>query len=133
MNMDILKTHEREDGSYLGVYDLDNVPFEIKRIFFVSSADNENCARGSHAHHKCRQVLSCLSGKIEIQYENKSSKDTVVLYAGESFLHENLEWAVLNFIEKDSLMLSLCSHEYDEEEYIRDYKIFKGLINKKLD
>ena len=122
--MDILKTHEREDGSYLSVFDMEEVPFPVKRIFFVSSADNKNCPRGSHAHYGCRQVLACLSGKIEIQYENKDGKGTIELNCGETFLHENLEWAELLFVEENSTLLSLCSHEYDESDYIRNYEKF---------
>ena len=128
--MDILKTHEREDGSYLSVFDLNKVPFEVKRIFFVSSGDNENCIRGKHAHYKCNQVLVCISGRIDINYEDNTHKGTVTLHPGDTFLHKNLEWAELNFIDKQSTMLSLCSEEYNEEDYIRDYNIFlKQLTN----
>ena len=131
--MAILKTHEREDGSYLGVFDLHEVPFPVKRIFFVSSAQNENCSRGKHAHHECRQLLSCLSGQIEIQYENKRTKGVVILDAGQSFLHENMEWAELTFIKENSTLLSLCSHEYDEKDYIRDYDEFAEILKNDTD
>ena len=124
MNIDTLKTYKKEDGSYLGVLGMEFVPFPIKRIFFVSSADNENCSRGSHAHYECRQLLACLSGKIKIQYENKGGKGKIDLNCGETFLHENLEWVELLFVEENSTLLSLCSHEYDEGDYIRSYEEF---------
>ena len=128
MNMDTLKTYKKEDGSYLGVLGMELVPFPIKRIFFVSSADNKNCSRGSHAHYECRQLLACLSGKIEIQYENRDGKGKIDLNCGETFLHENLEWAELLFVEEKSTLLSLCSHEYDEGDYIRSYEEFLQVV-----
>ena len=86
--------------------------------------------RGKHAHYKCNQVLVCISGRIDIDYEASTHKGTITLHPGDTFLHKNLEWAELNFVDKQSTMLSLCSEEYNEEDYIRDYSIFlKQLTN----
>ena len=120
--------HKNEDGSYLRVLDLDSVPFEIKRIFLVSSENNIGCQRGGHAHHKCRQNLICLKGEIEILYENKETKGMKILRPGESFLHENMEWLIMVLTKRNSMLLSLCSEEYDEKDYIRDYDSFKKLL-----
>ena len=122
--MDILKLHERSDGSYLGALPLSSVPFPVKRVFFSSSGPNKDCQRGDHAHYECEQVLVCLSGVIIIAYENKDTKGVVVLKPGQTFYHKQLEWVKVNFKEEKSVLLSLCSQEYNEDDYIRDYSTF---------
>ena len=42
---------------------IEDVPFEIKRIFYVSGVRSQN-PRGKHAHHKTCQILFCLTGSI---------------------------------------------------------------------
>jgi len=39
-----------------------------------------------------------------------------------------MEWLNITFTEKNSMLLSLCSEKYNEEDYIRDYKVFKKLL-----
>ena len=128
--MDILKTFKRVDESMLGVFDFDHAPFKVKRVFFITSGAKTNCVRGKHAHLKCRQLLVCLSGQVEICVENKEGKNFINLSPSQSFLHENLEWAVLNLKEKNTTVLCLCSEEYDKEDYILDYDDFKTELNK---
>ena len=49
-----------EDGLLVPIED---VPFEIKRIFYVSGVQSQN-PRGKHAHYKTCQILFCLTGSI---------------------------------------------------------------------
>jgi UDP-glucose 4-epimerase len=128
--MDIIKIHKRVDESSLGVLNLSEAPFDVKRFFYITSGSKTNCVRGKHAHYKCRQILICLSGLVEVSYENADGKNFVNLNPGENFLHENLEWVVLNLKEKNTVLLSLCSEEHQEEDYIHDYNVFKKEIDK---
>jgi hypothetical protein len=124
----ISKVYENKDGSYLRVFDFSKIPFEVKRMFVISSENNEICQRGAHAHYKCHQVLTCMQGQVEVGYENAESKGAKILRPGESFFHGNMEWLNITFTEKNSMLLSLCSEKYNEEDYIRDYKVFKKLL-----
>jgi len=126
--MNVCKSYKREDGSFLSAFSLRDIPFEVQRVFLVSSSDNEICQRGAHAHYKGRQLLVCVSGKIEINYENRESKGTLQLNPGESYNHPNLEWLDVVFKEKNSLLLSFCSDEFNEEDYIREYRLFQDVI-----
>ena len=129
MNMNFYKSHKREDGSFLSAFNLEGAPFKVKRVFLVSSADNENCYRGAHAHYEGKQFLICIDGAIEINYENKEGKGNLQLNPGDSYNHPNLEWLDVVFKEKNSLLLSFCSNEYDEKDYIREYKIFQKVLD----
>ena len=123
--MQYSRKYVKQDGSYLAMYDLDKIPFQIKRIFYVSSEENESCVRGNHAHHECEQLLTCTSGKIKISYENKNESGTKFLYPGDSFYHGNMEWLTIEFLKEQSVLLSFCSREHDESDYIRKYDNFK--------
>ena len=122
--MNILKIHKRQDGSHLGVFSPNDIPFPVKRVFFISSGDAQNCERGAHAHHECEQVLVCLSGRALLLYENKHFKGVIELTPGKTFYHKNLEWLTVEFKEKNSVIVSLCSEEYDEKDYIRSWEEF---------
>jgi hypothetical protein len=126
--MEISKKYTKQDGSYLRVFDMSTIPFEVKRTFFVSSENNELCERGAHAHYKCKQVLTCINGKIRIKYENKDGTRTKTLNSGDSFYHNKVEWLDLTFIKKNSMLLSFCSEDYNEDDYIRDYATFKKVL-----
>ena len=43
--------------------------FYSKRIFLIYG--KKSFTRGDHAHHKCRQFLVPIFGKMEVEYENK--------------------------------------------------------------
>jgi len=124
----ISKLHKKKDGSFLCAFDFQEIPFEVKRAFITSSAENEICKRGFHAHHRCLQILTCITGEIELYFENEKEEGSVTLVPGDSYYHKNLEWLVLSFLKKNSVLMSFCSEEYDELDYIRNYNYFKNLI-----
>ncbi len=126
--MNIINNRKKEDGSYLGAINFKKLPFIPKRVFYVSSGDNDHCIRGNHAHHLTRQILICISGVIRIRYENQSKSGVKILSPGNAWMHENLEWAEIEFLEKNSILLSLCSEEHREEDYIHDYENFLKII-----
>tara|TARA_Y200000002_G_scaffold239803_1_gene198123 strand:+ start:283 stop:513 length:231 start_codon:yes stop_codon:yes gene_type:complete len=49
-----------------------DIPFKSKRIFLIYG--KKNFTRGDHAHHKCKQFLVPIFGKMLIEYENRSVK-----------------------------------------------------------
>ena len=102
-------------------YDL---PFDIKRVFYIKHLDNME--RGYHAHRKCEQVLVAIQGSF-----------TLCLDYGDKIEEFNLDecnkgvyfplytWLVMKNFSKDCIIMVICSYEFDENEYIRDYDIFK--------
>ncbi len=59
------KTVVDETGNLTPIEQSKDVPFEIQRIFYVYGVRSENL-RGKHAHHKTKQLLVCLNGKIDV-------------------------------------------------------------------
>jgi dTDP-4-dehydrorhamnose 3,5-epimerase-like enzyme len=62
-----------DDRGTLVPIELSEIPFEVKRLFFVNNVP-ENVIRGNHAHFKTKQILICLTGKIEIILDDGNQK-----------------------------------------------------------
>ena len=60
-----LRTFIEPDGNLVPVESKHDIPFDIKRIFYVYGVQNQD-DRGKHSHYKTKQVLICLSGEVEV-------------------------------------------------------------------
>ena len=52
-------------GSLVSLEALKNIPFEIKRVYYIYNASSD-LPRGFHAHKELQQVLICTSGSCEL-------------------------------------------------------------------
>mgnify|MGYP003624786009 FL=1 len=64
-----LKTIIACDGNLIPIESELDIPFDIKRVFYVYGVKNQN-DRGKHSHYKTKQLLICLSGKIEVMCDD---------------------------------------------------------------
>lgn len=107
---------------------LEKINFIPKRIFYVYDVPN-GVVRGNHAHRENKQLLICLNGRIEIKIDDGIIEDTIMLRQGQQYFHNRLEWANLRFHD-DACLLSICSHEYDPDDYIHNYDEFIDMVEK---
>ena len=113
----------------LNIFDMNKVPFNVKRIFTVTS--NSNLERGYHAHKKCQQLVSCLKGKINLILDDGNERELITLFPdGKAILIPNGVWAEQIYIEDASIIITFCDQSYDEDDYIRNYKEYKDFLNK---
>jgi len=116
--------HRNDDGLLIPV-DFSSIPFDVSRCFVVAAPNG--AVRGKHAHHETLQYIICVSGQLRLSIENNLGKDEVLMLPGDAYFHPNMEWAEIEFLD-DSVFLSLCSTEYNEKDYIRDYDEFKEIL-----
>lgn len=104
----------------------DNMPFAIKRVYWMTSNEQDQI-RGEHAHKSCQQLLVCLSGKLNITLEDLNGKKyTFDLSQPNLMLWVPAQyWSKIEY-KKGAVILVLASAEYDEQDYIRDYSVFKA-------
>lgn len=116
-----LDTFSNQRGS-LTVIQKPDIPFDIKRIYYIYDVDNSD--RGGHRHKVTRQVLICLSGSCEILNNNGRKKEVFVLDNPRlSLIVEPEDWHILTKFSADAMLLVLASELYDEQDYIyEDYK-----------
>lgn len=105
-----------------------DVPFEIKRMYYISKVP-EGTRRGFHAHKKLKQLLFCPYGKIQLILENKHGREEIELCDPSiGVVIEEPTWREMLWLQKDSVLCVAASDYYEVEDYIRDYKTFKELI-----
>ena len=103
------------------------VPFDIMRVFTVSAVRGN--MRGNHAHKQCTQLLICVSGKIRVYCDNGVVVTEHQLYdMNIGLLIPPGIWAKEEFITDGAVLMVLCNENYDEADYIRDYRDFKMFV-----
>lgn len=102
-----------------------HVPFTIQRLYWVYDTP-DSIERGHHAHISTQQVLIAIEGKIEINLENQEGDNsTFNLESPEMGLYvPPLHWRRLQFSPK-AILLSIVSTDFNENDYIRSYDVFK--------
>ena len=102
-----------------------NIPFEVKRIFYIYNVPFES-NRGAHAYHNTEQVLICVSGNLKIKCFDGINENTYELNSpSEAIYIAPKVWRTTFEHSSDAVLLVLSSLEYDENDYIRDYDEFE--------
>lgn len=107
------------------------LPFIPKRIFLINDVPI-NCIRGGHAHYKTKQYICCINGLVEVILHDGSEEKTYSLKKMEAILVPELIWDAQKFLTHNSELLVICSTEFDINDYITDFNLFKNLINGEL-
>lgn len=106
------------------------VPFTIKRVFWTYDTPEE-VVRGRHAHVATQQVLIALNGQVKVTLDNgKGLQETYELLTPATGLFlPSMYWADIRF-SKGAILLSLTSTDFEESDYIRDFKLFLEAVKK---
>jgi hypothetical protein len=124
-----LKSLNNRAGNITPVTGKENVPFDIKRVFYLYDIPGGE-ERGAHAHKECHQFLIAASGSFEIELDDGSNKRTVILNRSYFGLHIPPGiWASEKEFSSGAICLVLASHKYEEDDYIRNYKEFLKFTN----
>lgn len=111
-------------GSLVAIENNRNIPFEIKRTYYIYNT--KNLARGFHAHKKLQQILICLNGSCKVNLDDGKRIQVVELNTPTLGLYiTGLVWREMYDFSKDCILLVLANQYYDEDDYIRDYDIFR--------
>lgn len=96
-----------------------DVPFVIKRIFYVYGVP-EGQSRGGHAHKACQQLLVCVNGYCRVTANGDEfwmAGPEKALYVPPGVRLDLDQW------QPGTVLLALCSHKYDGEDYIEANQI----------
>lgn len=104
------------------------IPFDIKRVYFINEFKENQSIRGKHAHRKLDQVLFCLSGSFILSLDDGRNQQSFTLPAGSVGVRiGRVVWHTMDTFSRDCVILVLASAPYDERDYIRDYDDFKRI------
>lgn len=119
-----------ERGKLAVVENSKNIPFDIKRIFYVYGV-TDGKSRGNHANINSKFFMICLNGSCKVKINNGSQEEMVVLDTPCKGVFINSgTWKEMFDFSRDSVLLVLSDSFYDKDEYINDYKEFKSYIRR---
>ncbi len=108
-------------GNITPVHNSAEIPFDIKRIFYLYDVPGGE-SRGAHAHKECHQFLIAAGGSFEVLLDDGKSQKVIQLNRPYTGLHiPPMIWASEINFSSGSICLSLASHLYNEDDYIREY------------
>ncbi len=120
-----------ERGQMVVVEGMQDVPFEIKRIFYIYGSDSD-VVRGQHANRKSEFVLINVSGKSKVKVrDGKGNEAIFCLNRPHTGIYlPKMIWKDMYDFSEDSVLLVLASEHYDPEEYIRNYDDYVEEVNQ---
>ena len=125
------KQHGDERGHLVVVEGMQDVPFDIKRIFYIYGSDSD-VVRGKHANKKTEFVLINVAGTSKVRVDDGKGNEAVFsLNRPHTGIYlPSLVWKDMYDFSEDSVLLCLASEHYDGTEYIRDYNEFVKFVSE---
>ncbi len=119
--LDLPKIHA-ESGDITAINNLELIPFETKRVYYLYDVPNR-ADRGAHAHKELYQLVVGVSGSFDIElFDGLDTIKYTLNQPDQGLLIVPGIWRDLNNFSGGGICLVLASHEYDAEDYIRDFQ-----------
>lgn len=99
-------------------------PFLPRRVFYVYDVPNTR-VRGEHAHKECHELLICVKGSLVVVVDDGRTRAEYILdqpWLG-LYLPPKI-WRIHYKYSSDAVLMVFASHEYDADDYIRNYDEF---------
>lgn len=123
--------HGDERGHLVVLEGNKDIPFDIKRIFYIYGSDSD-VVRGKHANRKTKFVLINVAGTSKVRVDDGKGNEVVFSlnrpHTGIYF--SEMVWKEMYDFSEDSVLLCLASEPYDSSEYIRDYDEYIKIMNE---
>lgn len=125
--------HGDERGTLIALEQMKNVPFEIKRVYYMFNTGH-GVRRGFHAHKCLKQILVCVKGSCKILLDDGTQKAEVLLdRPNKGLIIDSHIWREMFDFSEDAVLMVLASQLYDESDYIRNYDDFISYVKEKSD
>jgi mannose-6-phosphate isomerase-like protein (cupin superfamily) len=112
---------------YISIAEKNNLPFDVKRVYWTYFTP-ESVERGGHAHYDLEQILVAVAGKIIINVEmlDGLTEEFVLENPNKGLYMPKSTWRTMKYTH-NAVQMCLASIEYQEQDYIRDYEVFKKI------
>jgi dTDP-4-dehydrorhamnose 3,5-epimerase-like enzyme len=105
-----------------------HVPFAIERVYYLYDVPG-GAERGGHAHKQLQQLIIAISGSFDVVLDDGRERKKVQLnrsYTG--LLVTSMVWREIENFSSGAVCLVLASRRYEEEDYYRDYDVFRAAV-----
>lgn len=119
-----------ERGKLVSLEGLKNIPFEIKRVYYIFDTLPEQ-ERGMHAHKDLEQLIIAIDGACEFILDDGTNREHIWLNRPDKALYigKNI-WREMKHFSYGCKLMIIASKYYSENEYIRDYNKFLKEVGK---
>ena len=125
-----LQTHGDDRGSLIALEDGVNIPFAIKRVYYLFNT-SKDVRRGFHAHKDLNQVVIAVRGSCRFLLDDGKERISLLLDdPTQGLLIESCIWREMYDFSEDCVLMVLANHLYDESDYIRNYDVFLNHYGK---
>jgi hypothetical protein len=124
--LELNKVYNRS-GNLTAIEGRSDIPFDIKRIYYLYDVPG-GAQRGGHAHKELQQLIVAASGCFDVVIDDGKNRKVVELNRPYYALHivPGIWREIINF-SSGAICLVMASHKYDENDYIREYTVFKKI------
>lgn len=130
-NVQMIEFPQKGDsrGHLVIIESLKDIPFEIKRIFYIYGSD-DTVVRGQHANRKSEFVLVNVAGTCKVKVKDgRGNEAAFSLNRPHTGIYlPKMTWKDMYDFSEDSVLLCLSSEYYDAEEYIRNYDEYVSIV-----
>jgi len=113
-------------GNLTFIQNSDQVPFEIKRVFWTYDVPGGE-TRGGHSYKYQEEIIIALSGSFDVVITQPDGSQEK-FHMNRSYYGiyiPPMVWRHMENFSTNSFGLHLSSAAYAEEDYIRDFEVFK--------
>ena len=129
--VELLPFKTAEGGVLVAAESAQKIPFDIKRVFWITNLEQEKRIRGLHTHRVNDQVIFCIKGSFDLMLDDGVTKQTVTLSdPSVGVFLGRLLWHSMSNFSPDCVMLVLASTSYDKNDYIDSYEEFLELSQR---
>lgn len=123
--------HGDERGWLVVIEQNKDVPFEIKRLFYIYGSD-PTVVRGCHANRESEFVLVNVCGSCKVKTNDGMGHEEVFIlnHPREGIYIPKMFWKEMYDFSPDSILLCVASEGYNNLEYIRNIEQFKKEIEE---
>ena len=121
-NITLIELPKIEDrrGNLTFLQNLDQIPFEIKRSYWLYDVPADK-NRGGHAFKENEEIIIALSGSFDVEISVGNHKEIITLRRSYQALYiPALNWRKLTNFSTNALALIVSSTFYSPNDYIYD-------------
>ncbi|RDS83715.1 WxcM-like domain-containing protein [Dyella monticola] len=127
-----LQQHGDDRGMLIALERDRNVPFEIRRVYYLFATRNQ-VHRGQHAHRHLNQLAVTVRGSVTFLLDDGSGPVEVVLDdPSQGLLLGSMVWREMYDFSDDCVLMVLADQLYDPADYITSYDDFLREVSGSL-
>jgi hypothetical protein len=105
------------------------IPFDIKRVYYIYDLKDNWLIRWEHAHFETEQVLFCIQWNLKIVFDDWKNKEFFTLSEPNKWIFiPKMMWHYMKDFSDNCIIMVMASGLYNESDYIRDYEKFINII-----